>query len=61
MPTYRVYFLDKDEHIKAVEVITCADDAAARREATGLLDERRRYASVEVWRERDRVEHIRRE
>jgi len=61
MQTYRVYFMDSDDHIKAVEVITCADDAEARLRAAGLLTERRSFSSVEVWREKDMVHQARRE
>ena len=61
MQTYRVYFLDSDDHIKAVEVISCADDAEARLRAVGLLGERRSFSSAEVWRDKDLVHQVRRE
>jgi hypothetical protein len=60
MQTYRIYFLDADDHIKAVEVIDCADDAAAAAIAGALLDERKSYAAIEVWRGKDRVHQARR-
>jgi hypothetical protein len=61
MQTYRVYFLSADDHIKAVEVIACRDDAEARLRAAGLLNERKTFTSVEVWRDKDMVHQIRRE
>lgn len=61
MQSYRVYFLDADDHIKAVEVITCADDATAKHQAAQLLSERDKFVSVEIWREKDLVHQLRRE
>jgi hypothetical protein len=61
MQTYRVYFLGPDDHIKAVEVISCKNDAEAKLRAAGFLKERKAFASVEVWREKDMVHHVRRE
>ena len=60
MQAYRFYFLDTDDHIQAVETITCADNAAAKLKAAALLDERPNFASIEVWREKDMVHQIRR-
>jgi hypothetical protein len=46
MPDYRIYVLDKDEHINSpVELIFCPDDAAAIDRAKQLLDGH----SIEVW------------
>lgn len=60
MQTYRFYFLDADDHIKASEVMTCADDAAASAAAASLLEDRKSYAAIEVWRGKDLVHHARR-
>lgn len=59
MRAYRFYFMDSDEHIKAVETIDCADDAAAGAKAADLLAQRIVFASVEVWREKDLVHRAR--
>lgn len=60
MQTYRFYFLDSDDHIKASEVMDCADDAAAAAAAASLLDGRQGCAAVEVWRGKQLVHHARR-
>lgn len=60
MQSYRFYLLDHDEHIKAVETIDCAGDAAAAAKATALLEERTSFASIEVWKGKVRVHLVRR-
>jgi hypothetical protein len=60
MPGYRFYFLDSDDHIKAVETVDCADDAEAKVKAESLFNERTGFASIEVWREKDMVHQVRR-
>jgi predicted dinucleotide-binding enzyme len=60
MQAYRFYFLGSDDHIRAVEVIDCADDAAAKQKAEALLHERNGFAAIEVWREKDMVHQVRR-
>lgn len=60
MHTYRFYFLGTDDHIRAAETLECADDAVAVATATALLDDRRGYASIEVWRGKELVRQIRR-
>ncbi|MEJ0069589.1 MAG: hypothetical protein WDO24_13615 [Pseudomonadota bacterium] len=53
MPTYRCYFLDSRRSIVEVEVIQCADDAEAGRQAIALFHARRGdppvYHGIEVW------------
>jgi hypothetical protein len=61
MPVYRFYFLGSDDHIKAAETIDCTDDAAAEHKARALLDERKGYASIEVWRGKVLLHQVRRE
>ncbi|HET6621587.1 MAG TPA: hypothetical protein VFG64_16745 [Dongiaceae bacterium] len=60
MQSYRFYLLDAGEHIKAVETIECADDAAAAAKAAALLEERTSFASIEVWKGKVRVHLARR-
>ena len=60
MQTYRFYFLDAEDHIKASEVMTCPDDAAATAAAASLLEDHKGYAAIEVWRGKDLVHHTRR-
>ena len=46
MPSYRIYTLSKDDHVRAPpQVIDCADDSAAVATAKQLLDGQ----SIEVW------------
>ncbi len=46
MPTYGVYFIDRENHIsRPPEVIECADDQEATDKALGFIDGR----DVEVW------------
>jgi hypothetical protein len=46
MPMYRVFFIDRDDHIsRPPEVIECADDNEATDKALGLVDGH----DVEVW------------
>jgi hypothetical protein len=50
MPTYRCYFIDKQDRITGHETIECADDAAAITMAEGLLQRNRStFEAVEVW------------
>ena len=60
MQSYRFYLLDHDEHIKAVETISCASDAEAAAKAAALLEERPGFASIEVWKGKVRVHLVRR-
>lgn len=55
MPAYRFYFLSADDHIKAAEVIECADGIVASAKADALLDERKQFAAIEVWNGKDIV------
>ena len=46
MPSYRLYFLDRDAHISTPpEVLDCADDAEALQKAKKFLDGK----DLEVW------------
>ena len=46
MPTYGVYFIDRENHIsRPPEVIECADDQEATDKVLGFIDGR----DVEVW------------
>jgi hypothetical protein len=46
MPTYRIYVLEKDNHIhRPPMIIECADDGVAIENAKGFLDGR----AIEVW------------
>ena len=46
MPTYRIYVLEKDDHIqRPPTVIDCPDDSAAIENAKELLDGR----VIQVW------------
>ena len=46
MPMYRVFFIDRDDHIsRPPEVIECADDNEATDKALGFVDGH----DVEVW------------
>ena len=60
MPAYRFYFIDGNDRIKGVEVINCADDAAAKQQSEAILRERKGFSSIEVWREKDLVHQARR-
>ncbi|HEY1381998.1 MAG TPA: hypothetical protein VGF43_00205 [Dongiaceae bacterium] len=60
MPAYRFYFIDGTDHIRGVEVIDCADDAAAKQRSEAILHERKDVAAIEVWREKDLVHQARR-
>lgn len=52
MPTYRVYFLDRDAHIsRPPEVLEAADDVEAGQQAKQFIDGK----DIEVWRESYRV------
>jgi hypothetical protein len=52
MPNYRIYVLDKDDHVREPpQVFDCADDAAAVEKAVQLLNGR----PVEVW---DHSRHV---
>ena len=46
MPTYRIYVLEKDDHIqRPATVIDCPDDSAAIENAKALPDGQ----AIEVW------------
>jgi hypothetical protein len=46
MPTYRIYFIDRQNHIpRPLEIIECADDHEATDKAIGFVDGH----DVEVW------------
>jgi hypothetical protein len=60
MHSYRFYFLDGNDHIKAVETIDCISDAEAARKAADLLAEHNAYEAIEVWKGKLRVHQARR-
>ena len=60
MHSYRFYFLDANDHIKAVETIECISDVEAARKATDLLAEHNAYEAIEVWKGKHRVHQARR-
>lgn len=52
MATYRVYWLDKDDHIRGAANLDCGSHAHAERLAAVWLE---MWPSVELWLDRDRV------
>jgi hypothetical protein len=55
--TYRFFLLDADSHVSSAEMVTCADDDAAKLRAREILTQRRGYRGIEVW-DHDRRVHI---
>ena len=54
MQSYKVYFLDHQDHIFAVDDIDAPDDEAAIDRASDLCASNPNCAAVEVW-QRDRL------
>ncbi len=49
MTAYRCFAIDLDGHIRAADVVDCANDAAAAQEAKRLLGRHPAARCLEIW------------
>ena len=55
MPSYRCYFIGRDDHIQAAENIDADDIGEAVERGLVMLKERPQYRSIELWEGAERV------
>ena len=61
MPVYHCYALNQQDHVKANYVVTAGSDEAAVEKAKAYFGGQRRFTSIELWREGERIVALARE
>jgi hypothetical protein len=57
VPAYRCYLMSGG-HIRAVQIVECADDAEVMLKAAALLDAHPEHQNVEIWDGKRMVAHL---
>lgn len=58
MPDYRVYFLDAEDHIFAVDTLAAPSDDAVIADAENLCGRQPQCVAVEIWERARRVHRV---